>query len=193
MSWVHWLIWSTNFQVCEDVCYFLRFFKTTILLIFGIAEKTNLKSIKSPWCFNQTFLFLSPLWDMNLLFSFWLFFLLLYYFLTSQHLLFVLACVPFFVISDISNAEILTSFPSTEQQGKSSLSKPCIIPLDTNNTQEWPCSSSTLLFFRFISTAACVPSAEHCSCIPSCYANVSSGTSLHRHAPCIFWGNVSHL
>lgn len=46
-----------------------------------------------------------------------------------------------------------------------------------------------MLFCRFISTAGCVPSAEHCTCIPSCYANVSSGTSLHRHTTCIFWGN----
>lgn len=48
-----------------------------------------------------------------------------------------------------------------------------------------------MLFCRFISTAGCVPSAEHCTCIPSCYANVSSGTSLHRHTTCIFWGNYS--
>ncbi len=46
-----------------------------------------------------------------------------------------------------------------------------------------------MLFCRFISTAGCVPSAEQCACIPSCYANVSSGTSLHRHTTCIFWGN----
>lgn len=45
-----------------------------------------------------------------------------------------------------------------------------------------------MLFFRLISTAVGVPSAEHRACIPSCYANVSSGTSLHRHTPCIFWG-----
>lgn len=45
-----------------------------------------------------------------------------------------------------------------------------------------------MLSFRLISTAACVPSAEHRTCISSCYANVSSGTSLHRHSPCIFWG-----
>lgn len=45
------------------------------------------------------------------------------------------------------------------------------------------------LFSRFISTAGRLPSAEHCTCIPSCYANVSSGTSLHRHTPCIFWGD----
>lgn len=46
-----------------------------------------------------------------------------------------------------------------------------------------------MLFCRIISTAGCVPSAELCTCIPSCYANVSSGTSLHRHTTCIFWGN----
>lgn len=42
---------------------------------------------------------------------------------------------------------------------------------------------------RFISTAGSVPSAEHCTRLPSCYANVSSGTSLHRHTPRIFWGD----
>lgn len=50
-----------------------------------------------------------------------------------------------------------------------------------------------MLFCRFISTAGCVPSAEHCTCIPSCYANVSSGTSLHRHTTCIFWGNYYYI
>lgn len=51
-----------------------------------------------------------------------------------------------------------------------------------------PLAQDKMLSFRLISTAVCVPSAEHRSCIPSCYANVSSGTSLHRHSPCIFWG-----
>lgn len=43
-------------------------------------------------------------------------------------------------------------------------------------------------FYRFISTAGSVPSTEHCTRLPPCYANVSSGASLHRHTPCIFWG-----
>lgn len=115
-------------------------------------------------------------------------FLLLLCYLLDSNIVFVLAHV-----LTVAVLRFFESFPSTEHQEQSLLSKPCIFPSDTNNTQEWPCSSSALLFFRFISTAVCVPSAEHCTCIPSCYANVSSGTSLHRHAPCIFWGNFTHM